>query len=173
MQRREFVLLAPAAALLAACGGDPETGGPAGDVVDVPVLEAALELEQASAALYEVGLEAAPRRRRLIEPILEHERAHVAGIREALADLRGRPVAVEPLTRFRRRLPRLRDEDAFLEHARAWERHSVESYLAGVAKARNRRLRGTLAAVLAAEAEHAALLAEARGGDPLEPVVGP
>ena len=170
MERRQFLLAAPAG-VLAACGGAAETGGPAGDRADLAVLHAALELERSAAALYRVGIEAAPRRRRLLERILEHEIAHGHGIRQAIADLRGRAAPAPSHEQLARRFPRLRDERAFLAFARDFERRAVESYAAGLPRLRSGRLRGTLGSILAAEAEHAAAIARELGGDPLERVL--
>lgn len=164
MQRRTFVLAAPAA-LLAACGSDPDTGGPAGDRADLAVLGAALELERSSRALYGIGLDLRPRERRLLERIRDHEDAHVQGIEAAISDLEGRVSASDE--RVERSFPRLRDEREFLRYALAFERRSAEAYAAALPRVRTGRLRATFGSILAVEAEHAAALAD----DPLERVL--
>lgn len=165
MQRRTFVLAAPAA-LLAACGSDPDTGGPAGDRADLAVLGAALELELSSVELYRIGVRLGGRDRRLFERILEHEEAHVQGVRAAMSDLEAH-ISV-PGESVKDRIPRLRDERAFLRYARDFERRSAEAYAAALPRVRTGRLRATLGSILAVEAEHAAALAD----DPLERVLG-
>jgi len=164
MQRRTFLLTAPAA-VLAACGADPDTGGPAGEKADLAVLGAALELELSSRRLYEIGLALRPRERRLLERIRDHESAHVQGIEAAIEDLEGE---VEPRRgRLDRGFPRMRDERAFLGYALEFERRSAEAYAAALPRVRTGRLRSTFGSILAVEAEHAAAL----GSDPLERVL--
>ena len=168
MRRRDFLLAAPAGAL-AACGGDPDTHAPAGDRADLAVLGLALALEEQTIALYERGARlVAGDRRQIVAQILEHERAHAQGIRAAIEDLRGRPPRVQSPAAG---LPRLRDERAFLEYARDFERRAAEAYRAALPKLKTPRLRGTLGSILAVEAEHASVLARELGDDPLERVL--
>ena len=162
MRRRHFLFAGPAA-VLAACGSDPDTGGPAGERADLGVLGAALQLEYQSVALYRIGTSLGGRSRDVLERILEHEEAHARGLRAAIVDLRGRAGGAARGHGF----PRMRDERAFLEYARDFERRSAEAYATALPHLRSGRLRSTLASVLAAEAEHAAALAEELGGDPL------
>jgi rubrerythrin len=166
MDRRQFLIAAPAG-VLAACGGNVPTDGPAGDPADIPLLAAALDLEYGAIAAYEAGLELARTRRPLLERIREHERAHAEGLRQAILDLRGKPAAARPAAAYAAAFPRMRDEAAFVHFAEDLERRVAGVYLKALPKLRTLRLRGTLAAMLAAEAEHAALLS----GDPLERVL--
>ena len=159
MQRRQLLIAAPAA-VLAACGGDVKTDGPAGDRADLAVLGAALELETTLVALYE----AAPEPTGLLEEILAHERSHVEGIRQAILDLRGRPARAEPAE-----LPPLRD---FARVAHEYERRAAEAYSAALPRLKNQRLRGMFASIIASEAQHATALAETFSGpEPLERVL--
>ena len=145
MQRRSFLLAAPAG-VLAACGSAAKTDGPAGERADLPVLQAALELETTLIALYE----AAPEKTTLVRTILEHETAHAAGIRQAILDLRGTPADPEPA-----KLPALAD---FESVAAEYERNAAEAYAAAIPRLKNQRLRATFASIVASEAQHASAL---------------
>src|SRR4051795_13443935 len=97
MTRRTAVVSGASALLLAGCGGRPARTL-AGDPKDLRILAAALDVERAQIAMYEVGarLSDAP----IVRTILGHERAHAAAIEEAIRELGASPAAARPVARF-------------------------------------------------------------------------
>jgi rubrerythrin len=157
--RRTVLLGGASAALLAGCGRHPARLI-AGDPADLPVLAAALEVERAQVALYEVGARlASGRESTLVRQILAHERRHAQTIAEAIQELGAEPGGPRPRALYERGVPRALD--AWRQHAIQMEETWSAGYAAAIPKLANRRLRATFGALMTTEAEHAVALSVA------------
>ncbi len=150
-----------AGALLAGCGEDSGGGTERGSGArDVTVLNDALDREHASVALYQSGLSfTRGRERAALKTLLAQEREHVRGLREAIRDLGGAPRSALALSAYRKRL---RFDGvggaAFLRLATRVEADTIAAYLELLPTLSDGRLRQTAAAIMADEAQHAAIL---------------
>ena len=149
--RREALLAAGSAAVIAGCGGRPARTL-AGDPRDLRILNAALEQERLQVALYEAGLKL--REHETLRTILAHERRHALAVEQAIRDLGGTPAAPRPIAHA-----------AVHRTFGAWRKDAVKAedqwsagYAAVIPKLANPRLRSTFAALMTSEAEHAAAL---------------
>jgi rubrerythrin len=150
-----------AAALVASCGGDD--GDPAETETvstvqmedDAAVLGYLLDLEYATVAAYE---RLAPRlrgeARDFAAQFRDHARAHAEALRSAIADLGGTP---GPPGEGRSDLPSVGGRRAALELALDVEQTAIAAYAEALTKLFTDPLRGTLATIMAAESEHAAV----------------
>jgi rubrerythrin len=156
LTRRTAIWTGASALLLAGCGGTPARKL-AGSPSDVPLLNAALEIERSQIALYEAGTRlVSGREAALVQTILAHERNHAEALAEAIRELGGRPAAPRAAAAYARGIPRGGD---------AWRRHAIESeqqwtaaYAAAIPKLANLPLRATFGAMMTTEAEHAVAL---------------
>jgi rubrerythrin len=156
LTRRSALLAAGSALIVAGCGGRPARMI-AGDTSDLPALGAALEVERAQIALYEIGARlASGREAELVRTILRHERRHAATIEEAIRELGGTPAKPRAGSAYTRGIPDTLD---------AWRQHAIRSeevwsagYAATIPRLKNKRLRGTFGALATTEAEHAVAL---------------
>jgi rubrerythrin len=156
LTRRSALLAAGSALILAGCGGRPARMI-AGDSSDLPALGAALEVERAQVALYEIGARlASGREAELVRTILRHEQRHAATLEEAIRELGGTPSKPRAAGAYTRGIPDTLD---------AWRRHAIQAeeawsagYAAAIPRLATKRLRGTFGALMTTEAEHAVAL---------------
>ena len=151
LTRREALLTAAAGVLVAGCGGRPARTV-AGDPRDIRILAAALEEERKQVALYEAGLKLGDSP--TVRTILKHQRAHAAGLEEAIRDLGGTPPPARPIARYALH----QDFDAWKQDAINAEQQWSAGYAATIPKLANPRLRATFGALMTSEAEHAVAL---------------
>jgi hypothetical protein len=147
-----------AAAGLVSCGGDDpdtestETVSTAEMQNDVALLNALLDLEQSAVEAYaRIGPG-------LGEPFAEHERSHAAVLRRLIGELGGRALPSRPAEEYRAGFPPLRDERDALLFALDVETTSIGAYGDALGKIATGGVQVTLAGILAAESEHAAVL---------------
>ena len=168
--RRE-ILVASAAlaggagvAVLASCGGGSktETTQTVSTIAmqnDAGILNVLLDLESSSVVAYEAiakrltGAAAALARR-----VRDQELAHAAALRRAIPALGQEPDPTKPAAEYKSSFPPLRDAHAALAFALDVENTAIGAYADAIGKVVTDSVRGTLAAILAAEAEHAAVL---------------
>lgn len=139
------------ALVVAGCGGRPARLL-AGDPKDLRILAAALDVERTQVALYETGVRLS--RAPIVKTILDHQRAHVAAIEEAIRELGGTPAAGRPVARF----SLARGFDVWRQEAIQREEQWSAGYAALIPKLANERLRQTFGALMTSEAEHALAL---------------
>lgn len=133
---------------------------------DVDILNYALTLEYLEADFYATGLDAdllSGRARELVEPILEHERAHVSALSSTVEDLGGTP-AEQPTFSYPN--PTFENKDAFLEAAFDLETLTVKAYHGQVTNFSDGNLLAAAASIAGTESRHAAILADLTGNDP-------
>lgn len=150
LTRREALLTAGAALIVAGCGGRPARTL-AGDPRDLRILNAALEQERHQVAFYEAALEL--RDHDLLRTILAHERKHALAVEQAIRELGGTPAAAAPAAPSRHR-----SFDGWRSEAIEAEDLWSKGYAAAIPELANPRLRSTFAALMTTEAEHAAAL---------------
>ena len=157
------------AALLAACGDSTTTpavvtGPDESDQADVEILNGVLDLELMAVAAYKA---AAGRMRGSVLEIgklfLAQEQEHADALSAAIEDAGGRPNGPKSTYDF----PRLRTQEDALRFAVDIENTAIAAYIDALPKFSRRALRATAAAIIAAEAEHAAVLLDALGSDPM------
>lgn len=134
---------------------------------DIDILNFALTLEHLEADFYTKGLEKGliteERELELVEPVREHEQAHVAAVSELITTLGGKPVAkpsiTYPLTTFASRL-------SFLDNASKFEETGVNAYHGQVPLISSGDVLAAAAAIAGVESRHAAVLASIIHFDP-------
>jgi rubrerythrin len=176
VDRRRFLNLAGlgaaggAATVLAGCGNkqnkgegpiagekpqDPDPEAAAADVSDVNVLNAALDLEHEAVAAYTLALHVLKgANRRAAQQFLEHERAHVKALTQAIKGLGARPNDARGNYHF----PRLTSEDAVLRFATQLEKNAISNYVDSIPRLNTAALRAQISSIYANEAEHLAVL---------------
>jgi rubrerythrin len=171
LDRRRFfhVTGLGAATLLAACGEENKGQGPiAGekaqesapepaesDVADINVLNSALDLEHQAVAAYTVALRALRGENlRAARTFRDQEREHVQALSRAIQGLGGKPNQALRDYGF----PRLPTEDAALRFAMKLENTAIAAYIDALPRLNSADLRAEAAAIVAAEAEHLAVL---------------
>lgn len=133
---------------------------------DLDILNYALTLEFLEANFYKQGVDSgilSGRELALVEPIAEHEAAHVAALTSTIKDLGGEPVA-EP--NFKYPPPTFKDKAAFLKTASVFEELGVAAYHGQVTEVQTPDILGAAAAIAGVESRHAAVLAKVIGGNP-------
>lgn len=172
--RKDFLRLAglAAGALLVSCGDDEiELGAPRASAAerDVRILNSALDFEFTAVAAYTAGLEllrGAARRSGL--EVLGHERQHAARLQRAIRDLGGTPNRPRRDEEYARQFPNLRSARDVLRFGVDLENAVIEAYVDTIPRLSSPDLRQAAAAIVASEAEHAALLLGLLNpGDPL------
>jgi rubrerythrin len=179
VDRRRFLNLAGlsgAALFLAACGDDKTNEGqgpiagekpqdsapdrPGTDVNDVEVLNSALDLEHLAVAAYTASFDVLRGANlRAARTFRDQERQHVVRLTAAIKEIGGRPNAARRSYDF----PRLRDEDQVLLFASQLEDTAIAAYIDALPRLNDGDLRATGAAIVANEAQHLAVLNQARG----------
>ena len=166
--RRELLAVGGVAAggtLLAGCG-DGGAGKP-DPKQDAGALNVVLGYEHTAIAAYRAGRRfLSAKSRALADRIVAQERAHAGALERAVRRLGGRPVGPLLDEEYARSFPRLRSEADALRFARDLERRIVRAYLEALQQVGDTRLRPQLAAIVACEAEHLAVVTERNGQAP-------
>ena len=172
LSRRRFVagasLVGGSAILLGACSDDTRNSGLVGpdesDQADIEILNGALDLEHMAVASYKAAAGALTGARlQIAQTFLEHEQAHADALSRAIEDAGGMPN--EPKSAYD--LPRLRSGAAALRFALELEDTAIAAYVDALPKLSQGELRSTFAAIVTTEAEHAAVLRDALGAEPV------
>lgn len=146
--------------------GDKESG-------DLGILNYALTLEFLEADFYKQGLAGnvlSGRERQLIEPIGQHEQAHVDALTSTINQLGGEPT---PKPTFKYPAGTFTDKATFLKTASTFEELGVTAYHGQVTKIQSPEILGAAASIAGVESRHAAILAQLTGGKPFPaPVEG-
>ena len=165
--RRAFIgatLLGGSAAVVAACGagGKKQTETTVSTTQaqgDAAVLNATLELEHTAIAAYEIGLGLLKgKAREEGQTFLEHEREHAAALARAISDLGTVPFKPRPRSDYASGFPPLHTASQFLEFALDVENTAVAAYLDSLSALNTDPLRGEVASIMTAEAEHMAVI---------------
>ena len=167
--RTSGVSLAGGSAMfLAACTDDTKNpvkiGPDESDQADVEILNGALDLELMAVAAYKAGA------RLLRGPVLqigqtflEQEQEHADGLASAIKDADGMPNRAKSTYDF----PVMRSQADVLRFALDLEQTAIAAYIDALPKLSNGDVRATAAAIITNEAEHAAILLDALGRDPV------
>ena len=154
-----------AAALLVSCGGDdpqpepPESVGTGQIATEAAVAATLLDLEDSAVVAYAAVAERLQGGARAVARAFEaHEREHAAALRSAMRSLGEEPGAPKPAADYRATFPALRDARAALTYALDLETTAVGAYADALGKVVTEPMRATLAAIMATESEHAAVL---------------
>lgn len=154
--RREALALGLAATLALATSARAQGTRP-----DIDALEDLLVHEHRLASAYEAALRRGAIETPLGETLLAHEREHVRGLEESLADLgRREPRATVPAPELGRSL---RERPAFLRHALDLEAAAIAAYVEALPDLRDPGLRRPLGSILVCGATHQIALREALG----------
>lgn len=133
---------------------------------DLGILNYALTLEYLEADFYAQGLAGSAlsgKERALVEPIGQHETAHVDALAATIKKLGGTPVA-KPT--FQYPAGTFTDKGAFLKTASVFEELGVAAYHGQVTKIQTPAILGAAASIAGVESRHAAILATLIGGKP-------
>jgi rubrerythrin len=133
---------------------------------DLDILNYALTLEYLEAEFYTQGLEAGileGRDLELVEPIRDHEQAHVEAVSQTISDLGGeaveKPSFMFPDGTFD-------DKEMFLTNASAFEELGVTAYHGQVPRIEDGDILAAAAAIAGIESRHAAIVADLLGENP-------
>jgi len=133
---------------------------------DLDILNYALTLEYLESDFYMQGLGAGilqGREMELVEPIGQHEAAHVTALTDTITQLGGMPVA-QPMFTYPPNT--FTDRAAFLMTASTFEELGVTAYHGQVVNIDNKDILAAAAAIAGSESRHAAILADLTGGNP-------
>jgi rubrerythrin len=169
--RRRFlrgaVLVGVGSTLAATTLRDPLSGAQSASTTDLEILNYALTLEYLEADFYAQGLAAANllqgRELELIQPIAQHEAAHVQALTETITGLGGTP-ATRPMFTYPEGT--FTDRAAFLETASTFEELGVTAYHGQVPLIESTEILAAAAAIAGVESRHAAILADLTGTNP-------
>ncbi len=133
---------------------------------DLEILNYALTLEYLEADFYRQGIEGgilSGRELELVEPIGEHEAAHVTALTDTVSALGGEPAALPTFT-----FPEgtFTDRATFLETASTFEELGVTAYHGQITVVESPEVLGAAAAIAGVESRHAAIIATLIGGQP-------
>ena len=133
---------------------------------DLEILNYALTLEYLEADFYTKGVEGGELKGRtleLLEPIRDHEQAHVAGLTQTIKDMGGKPADKPEFT-----YPdgTFTDRTKFLKTASVFEELGVTAYHGQVPRVDDPEILKAAAAIAGVESRHAAILADLIGGNP-------
>jgi hypothetical protein len=156
---RRDVVVGAALLLLPGCGRKSPPPDPAtldrGTRVqgDIEVLSAAFELKERKIAAYgAIGERLRGDARDALASVMTHELAHAKRLADTIEGLGGRTAENGPWD-----MPPIAGEAAALGYALRLERTAIAAFVDLIPKLGDLRLRGTLAAILAADAEHLAV----------------
>jgi rubrerythrin len=157
------------AMFLSACGNETTTpnvvtGPDESDQADVEILNGALDLELMAVAAYKAG--AGRLRGSVLEigkKFLAQEQEHADGLAAAIKDAGGTPNRAKSSYDF----PALRTQTDVLRFAVDLENTAIAAYIDALPKLSQGDLRATAAGIITNEAEHAAVLLDALGKDPV------
>ncbi|WP_114561165.1 ferritin-like domain-containing protein [Desertihabitans aurantiacus] len=133
---------------------------------DLDILNYALTLEYLEAEFYTQGLGSGVldgRDLELVEPIRDHEQAHVEAVTQTITDLGGEPVD-KPSFMFPDGT--FDDKDMFLTNASAFEELGVTAYHGQVPRIDDPDILAAAAAIAGVESRHAAVVADLLGENP-------
>jgi rubrerythrin len=168
--RREILVASAAlaggasAALIASCGGDSktETTQTVSTIEmqnDAAVLNVLLDLESSAVVAYEtIGARLTGAAAALANRLRRQEVAHAAALRRAIPALGQAPQQAKSAAEYRAGFPPLGDARSALAFALDVENTAIGAYADAIGKVVTDGVRGTLAAIMATEAEHAAVL---------------
>jgi rubrerythrin len=153
-------------ALLASCGGDDESKPEPTETVSTVQMQAdaalaatLLDLEDSSVVAYAaIARRLSGRTRALALTFGAHERAHANALRSLLRSLGTEPGPPKPPAQYRATFPPLGDPRAALSFALDVEQTAIGAYADALQKVATDPMRVTLAAILATESEHAAVM---------------
>ncbi|MBW3607053.1 MAG: ferritin-like domain-containing protein [Actinobacteria bacterium] len=156
------------AVLLGACSDDTKNpvrlGPDESDQADVEILNGLLDLEFMAIAAYKAG---APKlggeRLGIVKVFLEQEQAHADGLSGSIEELDGKPNRAKSDYDF----PVLRTEADVLRFALDLENTAIAAYIDALPKFSEKKLRSTAASIITNEAEHASVLLDALGREPV------
>ena len=133
---------------------------------DAELIEDLLAVEERLMSAYEAALKRQVIAEDLGGKLLDHENAHVGGLRRALRDSGGgrSPQASVPPPELN---AALRDRAAFARYARAREAEAVATYRLVAAQISSASLRQALGSIMACEAAHEVALRASLGERPL------
>jgi rubrerythrin len=146
--------------------GDPLALAQDASKGDLEILNYALTLEYLEAEFYEKALSngvVSGRARELVEPIRDHEQAHVDLLTKTINDLGGTPVE-KPTFKFPKKV--LNQRAAFLETASIFEELGVTAYQGQVMNIDSPDLLAAAASIAGVESRHAAVIAVLMDGEP-------
>jgi rubrerythrin len=166
--RRELLAVGGATAGAAALAGCGANGVRRPDrKLDAGLLNMLLGYEHTAVAAYGAGARfLGGATLSLADRIVAQEREHARALERTVRRLGGHPVGPMPPQRYARSFPRLRDSSDALRFARDLERRIVRVYLEVLQQVTDARLRPELAAIVACEAEHLAVVSERHGDAP-------
>lgn len=133
---------------------------------DLEILNYALTLEYLEADFYNQGVDSgvvSGRELALIQPIRDHENAHVEALTATIQELGGTPVKA-PKTKYPNGT--FNDKATFLKTASTFEELGVTAYHGQVTLIKSVDILGAAAAIAGVESRHAAVLADLTGGNP-------
>jgi rubrerythrin len=169
--RREILVASTAlaggasAALIASCGGgdsktkSTETVSTIEMQNDAAILSTLLDLESSAIVAYDVARQQLTGRgATLALTVRDQERRHAEVLRNIIPRLGQSPERPKPAAEYESTFPPLRNARAALAFALDVENTAIGAYADAIAKVVTDDVRRTLASILAAEAEHAAVL---------------
>lgn len=133
---------------------------------DLEILNYALTLEYLEADFYTQGVDSgvvSGRELALIQPIRDHENAHVEALTATIQELGGTPVK-SPKTKYPNGT--FNDKATFLKTASTFEELGVTAYHGQVTLIKSVDILAPAAAIAGVESRHAAVLADLTGGNP-------
>lgn len=156
------------AAVLVACSDDTKNpvqiGPDESDQADVEILNAVLDLEFLAIAAYKQGAtKLGGERLAIMKVLLEQEQAHADGLAGEIKNLDGTPNRAKRDYDF----PQLRTEADVLRFALDLEDTAIAAYIDALPKFSEKELRATAASIITSEAEHASVLLDALGREPV------
>jgi rubrerythrin len=169
--RREILVASAAlaggagAALIASCGGGDSKTKPTETVStiemqnDAAILATLLDLESSAIVAYGViGRKLRGRAAALARRLRSQEAVHAKALREMIPPLGQQPAPPKSAAEYAATFPELRDARAALAFALDVENTAIGAYADAIGKVVTDGVRQRLAAILAAEAEHAAVV---------------
>lgn len=140
---------------------------------DLEILNYALTLEYLEADFYAQGIAGGileGRELELVDPIAQHEAAHVTSLTDTINQLGGTPAE---LPQFTYPDGTFTDRDMFLTNASVFEELGVTAYHGQITVIESVDILAAAAAIAGVESRHAAILADLTGGNPFPaPVEG-
>jgi rubrerythrin len=169
--RREILVASAAlaggagAALIASCGGGDSKTKPTDTVStiemqnDAAILNTLLDLESSAVVAYElIARRVSGRSVALAHRLRDQELRHAEALRGAIPALGQSPAPAKTAAEYEATFPPLPDPRAALAFALDVESTAIGAYADAIAKVVTDAVRGTLAEIMATEAEHAAVV---------------